>query len=136
MAEYMKPVPEVSDATRKYWDGCKARELLLPKCRACGELFFFPNKFCPKCLSESIEWIKASGKGKVHTFSIVQRPPSGAFEADVPYVVAIIDLDEGPRMMTNIVGTAPENVRVGMPVEVVFEDITEDVTLPKFRPVR
>ncbi len=136
MTEYMKPIPEVSENAREYWNGCKAHRLLLPKCRACGTVFFFPNKFCPDCLSEDIEWIEAEGKGTVHTFSIVYRPPGPAFAPDVPYVVAIIELAEGPRMMSNIVDVEPEDVRIGMPVEVTFEDITGDISLPKFHPIR
>ncbi|RJP72462.1 MAG: Zn-ribbon domain-containing OB-fold protein [Candidatus Abyssobacteria bacterium SURF_17] len=136
MKEYQKPVPEVKDYTRPYWDGCKAHKLLLPKCRPCNKPFFFPGKFCPTCLSEDIEWTPASGKGTIHTFSVVDRPPSGAFAGDVPYVVAIIDLAEGPRMMSNVIGISPDEVRVGMPVEVVFEDINDDIAIPKFRPVQ
>ncbi len=135
MNEYAKPLPEMSDDTKNYWEGCKRRQLLLPKCRACGKKFFFPHDFCPQCLSEDIEWTQASGRGKVHTYSVVERPPSAPFAEDVPYVVAIIELDEGPRMMSNIVDIAPEHVRVDMDVKVVFEDITEDVALPRFRPL-
>ncbi len=136
MNEYAKPLPEMSDDTKSYWEGCKRRQLLLPKCRACGKMFFFPHDFCPQCLSEDIEWIQASGRGKVHTFSVIERPPSAPFAEDVPYVVAIIELDEGPRMMSNIVDIAPEHVRVDMDVKVVFEDITEDVALPRFHPLK
>jgi len=134
MSDYTKPLPETSERTHPYWDGCKSGKLLLPKCRACGTIFFFPNNFCVACLSEDIEWIEASGKGTMHTFSIIRRPPSDAFAADVPYVVALIDLEEGPRMMSNLVGIQAEQARVGMPVKVVFEKITEEITLPKFRP--
>ncbi|UCD56377.1 MAG: OB-fold domain-containing protein [Candidatus Hydrogenedentota bacterium] len=94
------------------------------------------NEFCSNCLSEDIEWIEASGKGAIHTFSVVQRPPGASFTEDIPYVVAIIDVDEGPRMISNMVEIAPEDMRVGMPVRVVFENITDDIALPKFRPMR
>jgi len=131
----MKPIPRVSESTRRYWEGCASHKLLLPKCRTCEEVFFFPNNFCPSCLSDDIDWIEASGKGTVHTFSIVYRPPSPPFSGDTPYVVAMIDLEEGPRMMSNVVEITPEDARVDMPVEVVFEDISEGIALPKFRPV-
>jgi hypothetical protein len=134
MSEYSKPLPEIDGSARTYWEGCKAGKLLLPRCRSCGELFFYPKHFCPACLSEELEWVEASGKGIVHTFTVISRAPSGAFEADVPYVIAIIDLQEGLRMLSNVIGIPPDQVRVGMPVEVVFEKVTEDVTLPKFRP--
>ena len=136
MAEYEKPVPETDGNAKTYWEGCRRRRLMLPKCAACGKVFFFPKDFCPHCLSQDINWLRASGKGIVHTFSIIGRPPSPPFLAEVPYVVAIIELQEGPRMMSNVIGVAPEDVRVDMPVEVVFEDVTEDITLPKFRPVK
>jgi len=135
MNEYAKPLPDMSDDTKSYWEGCKRHKLLLPKCRACGKTFFFPRDFCAQCLSEDIEWIQMSGRGKVHTFSVIERPPSAPFAEDVPYVVAIIELDEGPRMMSDLVDIAPEHVRVDMAVEVVFEDITEDVALPRFHPL-
>ena len=135
MSEYLKPLPEIAEGTRPFWEGCKEGKLLLPRCRACGEIFFFPNHFCPACLSGKVNWIESSGKGSVHTFTIISRGPSGVFADDVPYVVAIIDLKEGPRMMSNIIEISPDQVQVGMPVEVVFEQATGDVTLPKFRPV-
>ena len=135
MTEYAKPIPEKNDNTRPYWDGCKKHKLLLPKCRECGKVFFFPMDFCPDCLAEDVEWVEAGGRGRIHTFSVVHRPPSPPFAGDAPYVVAMIELDEGPRMMSNVVEIEPDRVRVDMPVEVVFEDVTEDVALPKFRPV-
>ncbi|RJP16718.1 MAG: Zn-ribbon domain-containing OB-fold protein [Candidatus Abyssobacteria bacterium SURF_5] len=134
MSEYAKPLPDITESTKPFWEGCKAGKLLLPKCRSCGQMFFFPNHFCPECLSEDVDWIDSSGKGVVHTFTIISRPPSDAFAADVPYVVAVIDLEEGPRMLSNVIGIPPEHVRVGMPVEVVFERVSEEITLPKFRP--
>ena len=136
MNEYAKPLPEMNDGTRAYWDACKEHRLVLPKCRSCGEIYFFPNDFCPHCLSEDIEWIEASGKGKIHTYSIVERPPSPQFSEDVPYIVAIIELEEGPRMMSNVLEMSHEDIRIDMPVEIVFEDVTESVTIPKFRPVK
>ncbi len=135
MSDYEKPLPNITENTRKYWEGCRQHKLLLPKCRACDKFFFFPNNFCPHCLSEDVEWLEASGRGRVHTFSVVERPPTIPFSSDVPYVVVIIELDEGPRMMSSLIGVAPGDVRVDMPVEVVFEEATEEVVLPKFRPV-
>jgi uncharacterized OB-fold protein len=135
MSEYMKPLPDISEGAQPYWDACKEHRLVLPKCRSCGEIYFFPREFCPHCLSGGIEWIEASGKGKIHTYSIVGRPASPSFSDDVPYAVAIIELDEGPRMMSNVCDIAPDEICVDMPVEVVFEDVSESVSLPKFRPL-
>jgi uncharacterized OB-fold protein len=136
MNEYAKPIPDCKDGTRPYWDACKQHRLVLPKCRSCDEVYFFPDDFCPCCLSEDIQWIEASGKGRIHTYSVVERPPSPRFSDDVPYIVAIIELEEGPRMMSNILEIAHEDIRIDMLVEVVFEDVTENVTIPKFRPVK
>lgn len=82
-----------------------------------------------------MEWVKASGRATVLSFTIVRRPVSPAFAADVPYVVALVTLEEGPAMMTNIVGCDPEAVRIGMAVEATFEDWTEEISIPKFRPI-
>jgi len=86
-------------------------------------------------MSDRVEWVKASGRGTVLSFTIVYRPVTRAFAIDVPYVVALITLDEGPQLMSNVVGCPPEQVRIGMPVEVTFEDWTEEISVPKFRPV-
>jgi uncharacterized OB-fold protein len=86
-------------------------------------------------MSDRVEWVKASGRAKVLSYTIVHRPVSPAFAADIPYVVALVTLDEGPTMMTNLVGCAPEQLKIGMPVAVIFEDWTEDISIPKFRTV-
>jgi uncharacterized OB-fold protein len=107
---------------------------MLPRCRGCGKCHFYPRAICPFCWSNDLEWIKASGKGTLHAFSIPQRPVLGI---PVPFVAAIVELEEGPRIATNIVGVEPDpkNLRCDMEVEVVFEDLTDTITLPKFRPV-
>jgi len=107
---------------------------MLPRCRSCGQCHFYPRGICPFCWSNDLEWIKASGKGKLHTFSIPQRPVLGI---PVPFIAAIVALEEGPKIATNIVGVEPDpkNLRCDMEVEVVFEDLTDAITLPKFRPV-
>jgi uncharacterized OB-fold protein len=109
--------------------------LRIQKCAACGHHQFFPRIYCSQCFSDRVEWIKVSGRAKVATFTIVRRPVSPAFADDVPYVVALVTLDEGPTMMTNIVGCAPEKVAMGMPVEVIFDDWTEEISVPKFKPL-
>ncbi|HVN89002.1 MAG TPA: Zn-ribbon domain-containing OB-fold protein [Candidatus Binataceae bacterium] len=129
-----KPLPAVTNETAPYWEGCKKHELRIQKCGACGNYQFYPRILCTKCSSDRVEWSKASGRAKVTTFTIVRRPVSPAFADDVPYVVALVTLDEGPTMMTNIVGCLPEQVKIGMPVAVTFEDWTEDISIPKFRP--
>ena len=125
MTEYNKPVPVPDHITAKFWDAAKHHKLLIQSC---------PQSYCRGCLSENIAWSEASGRGKVYSYTIIHRPPSLRFQEDVPYTVAIVKLDEGVRMMSNIIGIDPEDVRVGMAVEVVFDDITPTISLPKFRP--
>ena len=107
-------------------------------CSSCGAVLdsSAPGGLCPHCLSDDLTWQEVSGKGALHAFTIVHRHVNPAFHAEVPFVVALIELDEGVRMMSNLVGVAadPAEVRVGMPVEVVYEAVTDEVTLPKFRP--
>ena len=129
-----KPIPVPTRETQPYWDGCKQHELRIQQCTACGHSQFYPRLYCTACMSERVEWVKASGRGTVLSFTIVYRPVTQAFAADVPYVVALITLDEGPQLMSNVVGCAPETVHIGMPVEVTFEDWTEEISVPKFKP--
>ena len=131
----VKPVPVPTKETKPYWDGCKKHELHIQKCAACGHHQFYPRLYCTACMNDKVEWVKASGRAKVLSFTIVYRPVTQAFAGDVPYVVALVTLDEGPQMMTNIVGCPPEQVKIGMPVQVTFEDWTEEISVPKFRPI-
>jgi uncharacterized OB-fold protein len=130
-----KPLPAVTLETAPYWDAARRHELHIQRCAACGQHQFYPRIYCAQCFSDRVEWIKTSGRATVTTFTIVRRPVSPAFADDVPYVVALVTLAEGPTMMTNIVGCAPEKVAIGMPVEVTFEDWTEEISIPKFKPV-
>jgi hypothetical protein len=131
-----KALPQPTPETAPFWEGCKQHELRLQFCTDCQKFFFYPRIFCPTCLSVNVEWRTVSGRGTLHTYVISHRPAPG-FENEVPYTIAIVKLDEGPHMMTNIVGVehTPENLPAGMAVQVDFEDVTETITLPKFRPV-
>lgn len=131
---YNKPLPLVDGDTKEFWDACKRRELVIQKCQGCGQFRFPPEGVCPHCLSDRFQWQRVSGKGQVYTFSIIRRPPRPEFGESVPYVVGVVELAEGPRMISNVVGCPPEEVKIGMPVVVTFEDATEQITLPKFRP--
>ena len=134
MEQDKKPLPSPNVASRAYWEGCKRHELLLPRCRSCGAYHFFPRFFCVKCASSDLEWVKASGRGEIYTFSILERAGMPAFAAETPYVLSLVQLDEGVRLMTNIVECPPDKVKIGMKVQAVFEDVTEEITLPKFKP--
>ncbi|SRR5579883_2549973 len=131
-----KPLPQPTPETQPFWDGCKAHELRLQFCLDCQKHFFYPRIFCPTCLSDNVEWRTVSGKGTLLTYVLSARPAPG-FEDELPYAIAIVQLDEGPHLMTNIVGTAitPENLPAGLPVEVVFTDVNDAISLPKFQPV-
>jgi len=138
MAEkgYKKPLPRVDEESRGWWEALARHELYFQRCRDCGTKRFYPRALCPRCLSSATEWVRASGRATVYSFTVTYQNQAPGFREELPYVLAIVELDEGVRMMTNVVGCAPDAVRVGMPVEVVFDDVTAEVTLPKFQPPR
>ncbi|MFH1485001.1 MAG: Zn-ribbon domain-containing OB-fold protein [Chloroflexota bacterium] len=133
---YEKPLPKPNADTRPFWDGCKKHELRFQKCRDCGHVRWPASVICPMCYSSVTDWMVASGKGRVYTYAVFHQAFHEAFAKDLPYVTAAVELDEGPRLMTNIVGCNLEEVRCDMPVEVAWEDVTEEFSLPKFRPSR
>ena len=106
----------------------------MQQCGACGARRYYPRALCPSCLSSDTAWVLSSGRGTVYTYTVTYQNQAPGFREELPYVLAYVELDEGVRMLTNIVGCAPEDVKIGMPVEVTFEDVTPDVTLPKFKP--
>ena len=134
MAGYLKPIPVPDEVSKTFWQGCQRQELLLQKCRDCGRFQFYPRFLCINCMSQSMEWVRSSGKGTVHTFTVIQQNVMPGFAQEVPYVFAIIELTEGVRLTTNIVDCAPAEVYIGMPVVVVFEPISPEISLPKFHP--
>jgi hypothetical protein len=132
---YTKPLPRINRLSRPFWEGTKRHELLLQRCTACERYRFPPSERCPDCLGTAAAWVRVSGRGRVWSWIHMWQPYFPAFDADRPYVVAYVELDEGPRLMTTIVGCAPAEIACDMPVEVVFDDVTDAVSLPKFRPV-
>ena len=136
MAEpYSGPVPKPTPETRPFWDAAQQRRLLIQACDDCGTRYFYPRPLCPACLSRNVRWLEARGRARLHTFVINHRPPRG-FPVAAPFVIGIVELEEGPRMMSHIIGVTadPAAVRCDMPLEVVFEELTPEITLPKFRP--
>lgn len=125
-----KDNPEVDNAP--WWDAISRRELTFQTCKECDASVFFPRSRCPHCFSDRLEWRKSAGEGTVYAFTIVRRAPRG-FQDRVPYCVALIDVKEGFRMMSNVVDCKPEDIRVGMPVAVDFE-LRGDGLLPVFKP--
>jgi uncharacterized OB-fold protein len=128
VAERAFPVPDA--VTQPFWDGVAEGVLRLQRCAACGRHVFYPRAVCPFCMGSGLVWEEASGLGAVHSFTVVHRAPA-EYRDDVPYVVALIDLDEGVRMMARLVDVAPGDVRVGLPVEVAIQG---EPRLPCFRP--
>jgi uncharacterized protein len=137
MAEYIKPLPTPLAEDKEFWAGTKRHEFSLKKCRQCGAFVWFTQSMCHVCQSMEFDWAKSSGKGKVYTYNIVYRSFTPGFtEKDVPYINVLVDLDEGARMLSNLSDCKPEDVKIGMPVEIYFDDVTPEVTLPKFKPVK
>lgn len=133
MAAPKRALPRPTPETQHFWDGTRQRELLLQRCVACSQPIFPPRPFCPLCASREVEVFRASGRGTLHSYVINERAAAG-FEA--PYAIAIVELEEGPRMMSNIVDCpqTPEALVLDMPLEVVFEPLSDEITLPLFRP--
>jgi len=136
MSEYKKPLPEVQPWTIDFWKATKQHKLLIQECKSCNSKIFYPRKFCPECWSSELSWTEASGKGKIFTFTVTMTGVEKKFADDLPYVLALVDLAEGIRMMTNIVECKPDHLKIGMDVEVVFDDINDDFSLPKWRPAK
>ncbi len=133
--EYARTLPTIDADNQEFWASCKRHDMHLQRCSRCGTWRYFPAPVCPECSSLEYRWQPASGWGTLFTYSVVYRPPSTAWVDAVPYVYAVVELDEGPMMPTNIVGIPPEQVRGGMRVRVTYDDVTPDVTLPKFQPI-
>ena len=133
MAVNPKTLPKPTPETQHFWDGARAGELLLQQCDACQHIYFPPRPFCPECASRAVTIFQASGKGRLYSYVINNRPPRWI---EGPYSIAVVELDEGPRMMSNIVEVeqTPEALILDMPLEVVFDAVTDDITLVKFKP--
>ncbi|MFH1134685.1 MAG: enoyl-CoA hydratase-related protein [Pseudomonadota bacterium] len=131
---YTKPIPVTQPWSEEFWRATKERRLLIQQCRSCHSLIFYPRKYCPECWSRDLGWQEASGKAKVHTFAVMRDMVEPQFMPDLPYVLAMVDLEEGVRMMTRIVACDPDAVEIGLDVEVVFEDVSDRCALPMFRP--
>ncbi|TBL79850.1 Zn-ribbon domain-containing OB-fold protein [Paenibacillus thalictri] len=131
MMESNKPIPIADGDSVAFWKGCNEGKLLIQHCQDCGSYIFYPRIVCPGCMSDHVEWIESKGKGKVYSYTVVRRSPL-AFSDDVPYVVAMVELEEGVRMLSNIIHCSVDEVCCDMPVEVVFEKRGE-TALPMFQ---
>ena len=134
-----RPIPQpITPEAKPYWDGLKEGKLMLPKCEDCGKPFFYPRVLCPFCQSRHISWIQASGRGKLYSFEIAHQNFNPAYKIKPPYIFAMVELEEGPHMMSNLINIDPDPqvVKCDTPVEVVFEKLTDEITIPLFQPAK
>ncbi len=134
MSDYIKPLPVPSKWSQPFWDGAKQHKLLLKKCAKCGHIDHPPYLYCTECSAEQYKWVEASGRGMIYAFTTTLIGAPLPFTEDIPYTIAMVDLDEGPRMLTTIVDAEPAELKIGMKVEVVFDNVTEEIAIPRFRP--
>jgi len=130
----LKPIPEPDADSRQFWEACKEKRFIVQRCTECLTPRYPPSHFCPHCRSTSTEWIESAGEGSIYSWIVVQHPiPRELYGDEVPYVVALIELNEGVRIASNIIGCDPEDIEASAPVKVVFEEAREGVVLPKFK---
>jgi uncharacterized OB-fold protein len=129
-----RPIPAVTAEMRPFYDAARRGELVVQRCRGCGALRFPARALCSECLAIDAEWTPVSGRGEVYSFNVMHQVYHPGFAAAVPYAVVLVKLAEGPKLISNLVGIAPADIRIGMPVRVIFEALNDDITLPKFAP--
>jgi uncharacterized protein len=130
-----KPLPVVTEENRPFWKGCRSGILCLQYCAQCQQYQFYPRLYCMHCGADKISWVTASGRGVIYSYTIIHQNKSPEFVQDTPYNVAVIQLEEGPRMMSNIIGISPEDLRVDLPVKIVFDPVTDTISIPRFEPL-
>lgn len=125
------PLPQPTELSKPYWEACREGRLTVQRCKRCDGYVFIPQPCCGTCLSEDLEWVKSSGKGTLYSFTTVYRPQQPTFE--VPYTVIVVELEEGYYMLSNLIGVEPDEIKIGTPLEVFFEERSEEISLPFFR---
>lgn len=133
-APYGKPLPDPNPVTRPFWDAAREHRLCLQRSRKTGRYVYYPRAVSPFGVDDELEWVEVAGRGQIYSYTVARRPTAPQWAADVPYVIAIVELDEGPHMIANVVDCDPDTVRIGMAVEAVYQDVTPEVTLVQFRP--
>lgn len=131
---YDKPMPQVTELNRLFWEGARRHELLVQRCHPCGHMWFPPLPNCTRCLSTDIEWVATSGRGTVFSVIVYHQGWLPGYKEDLPYDVAIVELEEGVRVISNIVEIEPERIEIGMRVVATFDDIDEETSIPRFKP--
>ncbi len=131
-----RPLPQPDDASRPYWEAAKRRELVVQRCGACRRLRFPPQPMCDACRSLAVEWAPMSGRGTIFSFVVAHPPVLPAFQERAPFAIVLVELDEDPRLriVGNLLQVPPAAARIGLPVEVAFEDVSDAITLPQWRP--
>jgi len=131
-----KPIPTITSDMVEFFEGARGGRLMVQKCDGCGELRFPPHEICTRCLGRTSSWVAVSGRGEVYSFNIMHQIYHPGFATEVPYAVVVVKLEEGVKFVSNLVGVKPAEIKCGMPVEVTFEKLSDQVMLPKFRPRR
>lgn len=131
-----KPLPIITEENRHFWEGCQQGKLLLQQCDQCYQYQFYPRLYCMHCDSDTLHWVETSGHGIIYSYTIVHQNKSPEFVHDTPYNVAIVQLNEGPRLLSNIVDVEATELKVDLPVMVIFDRVNETITLPRFKPLR
>ncbi len=126
------PLPRPTAVSAPHWEGCREGRLRVQRCSSCGTHVFIPRPFCTECQGDALEWVESTGRGRVYSFTVIHRPQRPEYQ--VPYAVAIVELEEGWHMLSNLVDCEPGEVEIGMPVEVTFRRMSDEITLPLFRP--
>ena len=126
------PLPQPTQLSKPHWDGCREGVLRVQRCSDCGVFVFIPQPVCTGCLGGNLTWVESSGRGTLYSYTVVHRPQQPAF--DVPYTVAVVELEEGWFMLSNLVDVLPEAIEIGMPLEVTFREMSSEIALPYFRP--
>jgi uncharacterized OB-fold protein len=129
---YSKPIPTLRGEERLFFEQAKQHVLVYQQCASCGERIFYPRTVCPACTSVDLRVARSAGRGIIHSFTTMYRAGNPTFADDVPYTVVLVDLDEGVRVIGDLVGSEPNSVEIGLPVEVFFDDVTDEFTLPRF----
>ena len=136
MSAVPKPLPQITPEMAPFWEAARRQELVVQRCRGCGAHRFPAREICSRCLSREAVWERVSGRGTVFSFAVMHQVYHPGFADAVPYAIVVVELVEGARMLSNLVDCPVERIEIGMPVEAVFEPLTPEVTLPKFRPRR
>jgi uncharacterized OB-fold protein len=130
-----KPYPVPTPTSQPFWDGLRQRKVLIQRCRDCSLSFFYPRSNCPRCLSAALDWTEVSGLGRLYTYTVARRPTAPMFQDEAPQKIAVVELDEGPRLTTTLVNVDEKDIQVGMRLRPVFEDVPgREVTLLRYGP--